>query len=181
MRPIKSAMSLALLFICLSGANARASDNVAERLFDRMRGLVGKWEGTFQWSDGRAGPLQASYYLTGNGSALVEDLIMGDTPSMTTVYHLDGADLRMTHFCAAQNQPRLKATEIGADAKSGKFSLVDVTNAAAHPAYVDAFSIHVVDDNDVTLQFDFRGASGKKAIETITLKRSGAPPSNGQQ
>ncbi len=27
---------------------------------------------------------------------------------MVSVYHLDGDDLRMTHYCAARNQPRLK-------------------------------------------------------------------------
>lgn len=148
-------------------------------MFERMRGLAGKWEGMYQWSDGRTGQLRATYYLTGNSSALVEDLIMGDTPSMTTVYHLDGADLRMTHFCAAQNQPRLKAAEVDEAAATARFSLVDVTNATAHPAYVDGFSIHVVDDNDVTLQFDFRGATGKKAVETITLKRVNTPTSSG--
>jgi hypothetical protein len=52
-------------------------------------------------------------YLTGNGSALVESLIMGGVPTMTTVYHLDEADLRMTHYCGAKNQPRLKAAKAG--------------------------------------------------------------------
>ena len=27
---------------------------------------------------------------------------------MVSVYHLDGDDLRMTHYCAARNQPRVK-------------------------------------------------------------------------
>ena len=171
MRPTKAAAELILLLMSLCCPSAWSADSAGERMFDRMRSLVGKWEGTFKWSDGRAGPLRASYYLTGNGSALVENLIMGDVPSMTTVYHLDGADLRMTHFCAAQNQPRLKATEFNEPDSSVAFSLIDVTNAATHPAHVDAFALHIVDADDLTLTFDFRGASGKKAIETIVLRR----------
>src|SRR5690242_11833427 len=82
--------------------------------FDRLRSLAGDWSGSFQWTGARtdSGKMNAHYYVTGNGSALVEDLSTGETPSMTTVYHTDGADLRMTHFCAAQNQPRLKAKKV---------------------------------------------------------------------
>jgi len=58
--------------------------------------------------------MSASYYITGNNSAVVENLTTGGTPNMTSVYHLDGADLRMTHYCGAGNQPRLKAERIDA-------------------------------------------------------------------
>jgi hypothetical protein len=146
-------------------------------MFDRMRSLVGDWEGTFAWSGGggrEPGKLRVNYYLTGNGSALVEDLIMGDAPTMTTVYHLDGAELRMTHFCAAKNQPRLKASHIDAGAGTARFSFVDVTNASANGAYVDGFSIHIVDADNLKLEFDFGGSSGKRAVESIVLRR--VPP-----
>ena len=43
--------------------------------------LAGEWDGTFEWSQGRTGSgnLRVSYYLTGGGSALVENLVMGST------------------------------------------------------------------------------------------------------
>jgi len=28
---------------------------------------------------------------------------------MMTVYHMDGKDIMLTHYCGAQNQPRMKA------------------------------------------------------------------------
>ena len=31
---------------------------------------------------------------------------------MVSVYHLDGDDLRMTHYCAAGNQPRVKLDRV---------------------------------------------------------------------
>ena len=60
---------------------------MADDVFERMRGLAGEWEGTLEWSGARTGtgPVKATYSVTGNGSALVENLIMeGQTdPSMT--------------------------------------------------------------------------------------------------
>jgi hypothetical protein len=144
-----------------------------ERMFARMSGLVGDWDGTFEWSGARkaSGSLGATYSLTGNGSALLETLIMGGTPSMTTVYHLDGPDLRMTHFCAARNQPRLKATRIDVDGGGIDFGFVDVTNAGpSNPAYVQAFEMRMLDPDRVHLKFVF-GAGEKQAIEDISLHR----------
>jgi hypothetical protein len=165
-----------LCLVCsVAAADVHAPDTASARMFERMGRLVGAWEGTLEWSGARtdSGRLRVNYHSTGGGSALVEDLLMteSDVPSMTTVYHLDGADLRMTHYCAAMNQPRLKATRIDDAAGSASFTFVDVTNASTHPAYVDAFSIHIIDPDHLNLKFEFGGASPKRATENIVLQR----------
>src|SRR5438046_1356708 len=104
-----------LLFSCLlATATARAQETPSARMLARLSELAGDWQGTLQWSGARSdsGTLKATYFVTGGGSAVVETLIMDEKPSMTSVYHLDGDDLRMTHFCAAHNQPRLKADRV---------------------------------------------------------------------
>jgi hypothetical protein len=165
-------MGFAVMFLCCA-ANLAASDTASDRMFKRLQGLAGEWEGTFEWSQGRteSGPLKVTYYLTGDGSALVENLIMGGVPTMTTVYHLDGADLRMTHYCGARNQPRLKATRINEAAGTVEFSFVDVTNvSAANPGYVEAFFIQVPDADHLHLRFTFGGGPGRSGVENITLR-----------
>jgi hypothetical protein len=163
------------LMSLVAAADAQVPDSASARMFERMRGLLGTWKGTFEWSGARSGSgkLRVNYHLTGGGSALVEDLLMteSDVPTMTTVYHLDGADLRMTHFCAAKNQPRLKATLIDDMTGSASFTFVDVTNASANPAYVDGFSIHITDSDHLNLKFEFVGSSPKRATESIVLQR----------
>lgn len=78
--------------------------------FGWIKGLVGQWEGTVEWSGARSdkGQMGATYQQAGNGSAVVETLSIASEPLMTSVYHLDGPDLRMTHYCAAGNQPRFR-------------------------------------------------------------------------
>jgi hypothetical protein len=163
----------------LGAADATAD---AAHMFDRMRGLAGEWEGTFEWSHGRtgSGPLKTSYYITANGSALVENLVMNGTPSMTSVYHLDGSDLRMTHYCGAGTQPRFKASRIDEAAGAIDFAFVDVTNVnAKHPGYVQAAALHLIDADHVAIQFTFGSSTGVSGIEDITLKRVGSTKTSG--
>ena len=90
---------------------------------------------------------------------------------MTSVYHLDGTNLRMTHFCAAQNQPRLRATLVDLAQGVIKFSLVDVTNLRSPEAgYVHGLEVRLLDPNHIMLNFLFEGG-GKQSIERVDLNR----------
>ena len=44
---------------------------------------------------------------TGGGSAVTETLFPGTAHEMMSVYHMDGDDLVLTHYCAGGNQPRM--------------------------------------------------------------------------
>src|SRR5437763_1398708 len=86
-----------ILFILgwLTFSSLRAADeSPAARALDQLKTLAGNWEGTFEWTGARTanGPMNATYYTTGNGSAVVENLITENAPVMTSVYHLDGAE-----------------------------------------------------------------------------------------
>jgi hypothetical protein len=143
-------------------------------MFERLKTLAGEWDGTFEWSGGRtgSGTLHVTYSLTGGGSAVVETLVMGGVPTMTTVYHLDGNDLRMTHYCAARNQPRLRAVRFEDAQQSAEFILVDVTGVGPkNPGHVQAFYVRLVDADRLNLRFTFGGGPGKPAVENILVKR----------
>jgi hypothetical protein len=162
-----------LLLAALGSAQTKSLDGEAG--FKKLSALVGDWEGHYEWTGGRpGGDLKASYYMTGNSSALVENLIMGGVPSMTTVYHLDNGDLRVTHFCAARNQPRLKASKIDLAKETIEFGFVDVTNVTSLAApFVHGLDVRLPDADHLELTFHFESA-GKKSDEHITLKRVGA-------
>ena len=154
-------------------ASGQAPDSPAVAALVQLRALAGEWEGSFEWSGTRreTGSMNATYSLTGNGSAVVENLVMGGASAMTSVYHLDGTDLRMTHFCAAQNQPRLKARTIDLARGAVDFAFVDATNLRSpSAAHVQGVEIRLVDADHITLTFLFEGG-GQKSRERITLRR----------
>ena len=168
---------LSLVLLCAGPSGVllaqTPSQTRAETAFERLRALSGHWQGTFAWSGAStgSGKLFAEYYVTGNGSALVENLIMGGAPSMTSVYHLDGADLRMTHYCAAQNQPRLMASAVDLDHGQITFSFVDITNLRSPTAgHVDGLDVHFLGPDHVTLRYHFTG-NGTDSDELIDLTR----------
>lgn len=83
--------------------SARGDEVGAKEAFERLKGLVGTWEGKGHGED-----FTVVFKLTGAGSALVETQFPGSSHEMVSIYHLDGDELRMTHYCAAGNQPRVK-------------------------------------------------------------------------
>jgi hypothetical protein len=161
-----------LLVVVLHGG-AAAQEELAAAVFERLRSLAGEWEGSYKWTGARQGEgkMNATYSVTGNGSAIVETLTVDATPSMTSVYHTDGPDLRMTHYCAARNQPRLKATRIDGGRKSVEFSLVDITNLPAPSApHVKGFEIRFLEADELALTFTFTSKGGL-SYEHIELRR----------
>jgi hypothetical protein len=156
-----------------------AEETESSKALGQIKALIGNWSGTFQWTGGRndSGSMNATYYVTGNGSAVVENLINDSAPVMTTVYHLDGHDLRMTHFCGAQNQPRLKARRIDLDHGAIDFEFVDATNLRSPDApHVHGLEIRLIDTDHLSLTFLFQSGS-VESREQIDLKRTETRPS----
>jgi len=77
--------------------------------FDRFKALAGDWVAAEDGPMARKGDLVARYHLTGAGTAVVEEIFPGTAHAMTTVYHQDGRDLILTHYCMGGNQPRMRA------------------------------------------------------------------------
>jgi hypothetical protein len=168
------------IFNCAAALSASSAEQTASsNALGQIKALVGNWSGTFQWTGGRNdnGSMNATYYVTGNGSAVVENLMNDRTPVMTSVYHLDGPDLRMTHFCGAQNQPRLKARRIDLEHGAIDFEFVDATNLRSPDApHVHGLEIRLIDPNHLALTFLFQSGS-VESREEINLKRTEAKPS----
>jgi hypothetical protein len=89
---------------------------------------------------------------------------------MVSMYHMDDNRLLMTHYCAAQNQPRM-AAEVSADGKTITFNFIDGTNLTSkHNAHMHSMVLTVVDQNHITEKWTFTG-DGKEQTETFQLTR----------
>jgi hypothetical protein len=168
--------AILMLAFILAGAVPPRADPGANgaKALAQLRTLVGEWRGSFQWTGARNdhGEMNATYSLTGNGSAVVENLVVDGTALMTSVYHLDASELRMTHYCAAQNQPRLKARSFDPDTGTIEFEFVDATNlASADAPHVHSLVLRNPDRDHLELQFKFT-AGTRVSVERITLSRA---------
>lgn len=76
---------------------------------DRLKTLAGEWIAAEDGEMSRKGDLVARYAVTAAGTAVVETVFPGSPHEMVTVYHLDGPDLVLTHYCMEGNQPRMRA------------------------------------------------------------------------
>lgn len=80
----------------------------AQVAFERLVKLEGSWKGTATHGGEEASETEVAYHVTAAGSAVVETLFVGAPHEMVTVYHLDGENLILTHYCALANQPTMK-------------------------------------------------------------------------
>ena len=88
-------------------AAAAAKPGVPSKL-DALKKLAGDWVQV--GDDGKpTDKVVTTYRLTAGGSAVEETLFGGTDHEMITLYHMDGDDLVLTHYCVAGNQPRMKA------------------------------------------------------------------------
>jgi hypothetical protein len=137
-------------------------------VFEKFKALAGEWEG--QRSDGET--VKVSYQVHSGGSAVVETLTeLAEEVTMVTVYHMDGNDVRMTHYCSAQNQPRMKAAAVSPGARVVSFEFVDVTNLARPTdGHMQNLEITFVDRNHITQKWTWLD-NGRTTDNIFTLAR----------
>jgi hypothetical protein len=80
---------------------------------DRLKALAGEWMAAEDNEMAKKGALVSRYVVSAGGTAVVETVFPGTPHEMVTVYHLDGDDLVLTHYCMEGNQPRMRASKAG--------------------------------------------------------------------
>jgi hypothetical protein len=112
----------ALLGCVLAASAAMAQDKTpAAEGLDRLKALQGDWidvDGVF----GEKGKVAVTYRVTGAGTTVVETFPVGTPYEMTTVYHLDGDRLVLTHYCTSNTQPRMTSKGLQGNKVAFEFS-----------------------------------------------------------
>jgi hypothetical protein len=97
--------------------------------FEKLRSLAGTWVGLAGFGQPTDSTV-VTYRVTGGGNVVMEILFEGTPHEMVTMYHRDGDDLLLTHYCGAGNQPRMKA-EKGDDPSVIRFDFTGASNLAS--------------------------------------------------
>jgi hypothetical protein len=137
MKSIRLTLFLVLLSLCAAAfaqSSAQKSDaqtSDAQRSFDKMKTLAGSWEGPVTTVPQRAdieGKLaQVSLRVTSMGHTLIHEATSAGRPDdPVTMFVVDGDRLLLTHYCDADNRPRM-AGRMSPDGKTVEFEFLDVT------------------------------------------------------
>lgn len=152
---MKRTIIVITLLLCGLPISAAGSD------FDKLKALVGQWDATSP-----EGKTRTTFQLISEGSALMETM---SNESMVTVYHPDGEAILMTHYCAAGNQPRMRATS--SQGNSIAFQFVDAANLkGSGDGHMRRLVITFQDKDHVTEEWTWK-ADGKETISVFHLQR----------
>ncbi len=141
-----------LTLVCLAGCSSapKGSTPASPALtLDTLKSLDGEW--TMPDEKGVV-TTAAIFKTTSNGSAVREIMFPGTPHEMTNMYHMDGHHMLVTHYCAAGNQPRMRA--VAMNGKSIAFGPDSVTNLAKpDDMYMGSMVMTFVDADHVNVDW----------------------------
>jgi hypothetical protein len=137
--------------------------------FERMKVLVGVWEGTSKMlKEGEK--VRVEYRLSSGGSAVVETLFPGKPEEMVSVYHDNKGQLNMTHYCALRNQPRMKVEK--ADSQNLYFMFADGANIdPMKDAHMHSLTISFTDKDHIIQKWTLFVDGKEKDTSVFELSR----------
>jgi len=155
-------------FVAYAG-EGRGTPYSGSKGYERMKQLVGVWEGTSNM--GKEGQkVRVEYHLTAGGSALVETLFPGTPEEMISVYYDNGGKLSMTHYCMLQNRPSMKLQKAGADT----LEFVFAKGSGIDPkkdTHMHALTISFVDKNHIAENWTLFEEGKEKEVTRLNLSR----------
>lgn len=155
---------IVLFAFTLTASRVYAGDDAAGK-FQQIKSLAGEWQG--KRGDGKQ--VTVTYEVVSNGSTVMERIIPEDEPNMVTMYHLDGQNLLMTHYCAVNNQPRMQS--VSSEDDMVKFELKDITNLAQESdGHMQKLAITFKDADHITHLWTFK-QEGKEQAVPFNLER----------
>ena len=139
--------------------------------FDRIKALEGTWTG--KGGEGtETMDAKVVYRVTSGGNAVEETLFPGTPHEMVTMYHPDGNDVVLTHYCAMGNQPTMKL-QPSSDPKTLSFDFVGGANVKPSEPHMHSAKITLVDPDHLESAWTSweNGKPGKTMRLSLTRTR----------
>ena len=157
-----------------------ASELTAQQVFDQLKGLKGTWEGQPEGQGDKAeaeaeasGPVTHEIQVSAAGTVVMETMGPGTDHEMINMYHLDGDDLLLTHYCAGGNQPQMRLDLDQSTADLLVFDFVGGTNLdSATDHYIGSARIEIVDTDHMESVWGAYTGSEQVATMTFHLERT---------
>ena len=171
MRTFAKALGLMILGVAILPVGASAGPANGAEAFEKLKALVGHWE-TDQTSMYKA---SLDVELTSGGTAILERIHMvedGKPVEMTTLYFLDGGDVKLTHYCAEGNQPTMRGS-YSPETKTLTFELVSISNLKnANDGHMHHATYTFLDQDHFKTTWTFRKDQKDSFTEDVTYVRA---------
>ena len=154
-------------------AAAQTPQSTAQSQFESLKKLQGTWTGKAHHGE-QASDVTVTYKVTANGTAVVETQFAGSPHEMVTMYYLDGKDLKLTHYCAAGNQPQMKAKKPGSKTDTGNvidFEFAGGTNITKQGMHMHSAHVRLVDTDHVESVWESYSQGRKVSEAKFVLAR----------
>ena len=154
---------------CLNAAEVPASKQSSKE-FERLKTLVGTWQGR---TDIGQGPVDMTlqYRLLAGGTVLEERVFAGTPNEMITMFYDRGGKLALTHYCMMGNRPGMLLKSSDANTLSFDFDKTCGIDPAKE-SHMHALTITFDDTNTITTNCKAI-MDGKEVPEhPTTLKRA---------
>jgi len=144
---------------------------VHSKEFDKMKELVGVWEGITDMGKGMV-TIKASYELTSAGNAILERLFVGLPHEMVTVYYDYNGRLTMTHYCALGNQPHMELMNPGERNMMFVLSEKNPNLPSGKETHMHSLNISFDNKDNITHTWSLYENGEKRSETVIKLMRS---------
>ena len=166
---IKKSVILSIVFFTI--AFLRGSAHTSENLnpeFEIIKSLKGDWVG--EWLGGSTKGIRTTFRFISGGSSVMQ-IVNDHHGEMMTTYYPDGEHLMVTHYCNANNQPRLRSNS-SPGGKVMTFSFQDATNMASdEEGHIEKLVMTFQDSDHIRQDWTWR-EGGATRTDTLSFTRS---------
>ena len=168
-------VALITMFVLASGSATWAGSVEAQAVFDQLKSLAGTWQGHYEGEGEEAeaeaeaaGQAVHEIQVSAAGTVVMETMGPGSDHEMINMYHLDGDDLLLTHYCAGGNQPQMRLNRDSSTSETLVFDFVGGTNLdPAVDGHIHAAKIQIVDSD--RLESVWFGYAGGEQVGVMTF------------
>lgn len=162
---VSSMVLIAALLLPATAAAAPASSGD----FETLKTLVGTWQGVNKMG-GKEEMMTIVYALTSGGTAISETFMPGTAQQMMTMYHKEGKNVAMTHYCALGNQPHMTLKK--SEGKTLYFELSGNRGlSSSQEAHMHSLKMTLVDGDTLKQEWANFEAGKQKEVVSFLLKR----------
>ena len=128
---MKSLRRMLFVVVLLALGSAAFAQSDAQKSFDQLKTLAGSWTGLVSTvppqADIEGKPMQVTLRTASMGHTLMHEATGSGRPDdPITMIVVDGDRLLLTHYCDANNRPRMQG-KMSPDGKTVDFDFLDVT------------------------------------------------------